>query len=83
MRTHTRTLLHRNSYTKKTKVFKYTKRQQITQTTQLQKKRPSSSLTADIWDGLWDSKLLDQIQLIGEARVVSCKTKDFLVTQVV
>ena len=53
------------------------------QTTQLQKTRPSSSLTADIWDGLWDSKLLDQIQLIGEARVVSCKTKDFLVTQVV
>ena len=35
----------RTSYTKKTKLFKCTKRQQITQTTQLQKMRPSSSLT--------------------------------------
>ena len=41
-------LLHRNSYTKKkTKVFKDTKKEQITQTIQLQKTRPSSSLTAD------------------------------------
>ena len=32
---------NRNSYTKKTKLFRYTKRQQITQTTQLRKTRPS------------------------------------------
>ena len=32
---------------KKTKVFKDTKKQQITQTIKLQKTRPSSSLTAD------------------------------------
>jgi len=68
-------LLPRNSYTKKTKVFKDTKRQQITQTIKLQKTRPSSSLTADCYNAI--QLLNNQGQEVVHVRSILLGSQDF------